>query len=91
MEFIWHDKKREANLLKHKIDFSIALTIFADDCRMEKLDNRQDYGEERIQTIGKTDKGDLLFLTYTMREGACRIISARPANNKEKKLYYDND
>ena len=48
------EAKREANILKHGIDFVAAVKIF-DGPFIESKDRRRDYGEERYQAIGKLD------------------------------------
>lgn len=89
MNFEWDPVKREANLEKHKIDFALAALVFLDVDRIERNDNRKDYGEPRFQTIGIA-KGIVLFVVYTKRENLIRIISARKADKNEKKLYLHN-
>ena len=32
---------------------------------------------------------NILFVVYTERKNRVRLISARPANRKERSLYYD--
>jgi uncharacterized DUF497 family protein len=88
MNFEWDESKRKINLSKHGIDFVAAVSIFKDQNRIEALDDRQDYGEERVQVIG-TAKPGILFVVYTERDSSntYRIISARKANKKEKALY----
>lgn len=44
-------------------------------------------GEERFRVIGKTKKGRLLFVVFTIRKEKIRIISARDINRKEVCLY----
>jgi len=51
MEMEWDESKREGNLAKHGLDFAIAQEIFAD-YFMERLDTRQDYGEDRWVVLG---------------------------------------
>lgn len=88
MDFEWDEKKRKINLEKHGIDFVAARTVFDDKERIETVDDRHDYGEERIQTIGYAKPG-ILFVVYTYRDNnqTVRFISARKANKKEKSLY----
>jgi len=88
MLFEWDDKKNLKNIDKHGIDFKDALTIFDDDQRIEALDDRNDYGEERIQVIGEAKPG-ILMAVYTWRKHntSRRIISARTASKKERHLY----
>lgn len=45
-----------------------------------------DYGEARIQVIGRAG-ADVLFVVYTWRGGSRRIISARQANRRERNAY----
>ena len=88
--FEWDQNKNEKNIVKHGIDFNDALTIFDDDERIESIDNRNNYGEERIQVIGEAKPG-VLIAVYTWRKNntSRRIISARTASAKER-IFYQN-
>ena len=88
--FEWDPNKNEKNIVKHGIDFNDALTIFDDDERIESIDNRNNYGEERIQVIGEAKPG-VLIAVYTWRKNntSRRIISARTASAKER-IFYQN-
>ena len=76
------------NRQKHGITFETAALVFADDNRIEKLDNEHSDDEERWQVIGKVE--DILFVIYTDREDRTRIISARKADKAERRIYYGN-
>ncbi len=43
--------------------------------------------EERFHTMGKTDSGRQLFITWTVRNFKVRVISARPMSRKERGMY----
>lgn len=88
MIYNWDESKCTSNIKKHGIDFVDAAEIFSDPNRIETVDNRSDYGEERLQTIGYSLPG-LLFVVYTYRDKKTkrRIISARKASKKEKAIY----
>jgi uncharacterized protein len=43
--------------------------------------------EPRFATLGKAANGKLLFVAFTIRKQAIRVISARPMNEKERKFY----
>ncbi len=77
------------NLDERGFDFEFAALIF-DGPTLERLDNRQDYGELRIIALGIAD-GIPLTVVYTDRaEGTDvmrRIISARVSNRRERKAY----
>ncbi|MBQ1837689.1 MAG: BrnT family toxin, partial [Neisseriaceae bacterium] len=52
MQFEWDEKKAADNIKKHGIVFNDAAFVFADEHRIEWFDNRQDYGEDRFNTVG---------------------------------------
>ena len=85
MTFEWDEQKRQANLVKHGIDFEAAKLIF-DRPTVEFPDDRRDYGEERIGAYGIV--GDVvLFVVYTLRGAVRRLISARKAGADERQTY----
>jgi uncharacterized protein len=85
MGFEWDAAKNAANMAKHGIDFDDTVRIF-DGPVLEKVDQRRNYGEERIATVGMAN-GLELFVVYTVRKGNRRIISARRANKHEREAY----
>ncbi|GGK49828.1 BrnT family toxin [Salinarimonas ramus] len=87
-DFEWDDAKASANEAKHGISFETAASVFDDLDRVVFEDGRRAYGEMRFAAIGVTAKG-VLFVAFTMRGEAVRIISARPANRKERRRYSD--
>ena len=54
---------------------------------MQWIDNRKNYGEERVNVLGEVE-GDIFFVTYTKRNTKYRLISARRANSRERRKYY---
>ena len=88
MLFEWDEVKNMSNIDKHGIDFSDAVTIFDDSDRIEAIDDRNNYGEERIQVIGEAKPG-ILMAVYTWRKSGTsrRMISARTASKKERLMY----
>jgi uncharacterized protein len=91
MDYEWDDAKAAENRRKHGVDFMDAIPALADPNRLEEIDERFIYGEERIQTIGMA-YGCILFVVTTMPgEGICRIISARKATRNEQNRYYQGD
>jgi len=85
MEFEWDADKREANLEKHGVDFRIAIRIF-DGPTVDRADDRRDYGEERVISIGEFE-GRVLVVVSTDRLGAKRIISAWKGGEREREAY----
>jgi uncharacterized DUF497 family protein len=48
LQFEWHGAKAEANLQSHGVSFDLAKTVFKDPFAVERLDDREDYGEARF-------------------------------------------
>ena len=84
--FEWDEEKAAANLKKHKVDFYDAVRVFEDDNRKEYYDAAHSDEEDRYITIGMAD--DVLFVVYVERREQIRLISARAANRRERRLYY---
>jgi len=83
----WDDKKALVNWRDHGITFDLAVKAVRDPFAIEKLDDRENYDEERINLIGMCD-GVVLHVTYTERGERVRIISARRAERHEQDNYY---
>lgn len=82
------DGKLAANLRKHGVDFTDAIAALEDANRLEEIDTRFAYDEERIRVIGVAH-GSVLFVIVTLPdEEICRIISARKATRHEQDRYY---
>jgi uncharacterized DUF497 family protein len=60
--------------------------VFADARRLDFIDRRFDYGEERHVTIGRVH-GRLFTVVYTMRGPVTWLITAWPSNKKERMRY----
>ncbi len=88
LEFEWHAAKAEGNLQTHGVSFELARTVFKDPFAIERLDDREDYGEERFVIIGMAEGPVLLFVAYTERDERIRIISARRVTQREQDDYF---
>lgn len=73
MEFRWDTDKAESNLEKHGISFAEAMTILGDPLDATIPDPSHSEGEFR-------------FLSWDV-EGHVRLISAREATPKERRMY----
>jgi uncharacterized protein len=91
VQYEWDDGKAAANLLKHGVDFADAIAALEDTNRLEQIDTRFIYDEERVQVIGMA-RGNVLFVVVTLPDDEiCRIISARMATRHEQDRYYAGD
>lgn len=86
MEFEWDDRKAAQNATKHGVPFDYAVRVFLDAHRLDCEDARQDYSEERWFTLGKIEER-LFAVAYTPRGTVIRMISARKANERERRRY----
>ena len=91
MEFEWDPDKAAANIEKHGVEFSEAITVFSDPLELTIADPDHSEGEYRFLSIGVSMAGRLLVVAYTEREGRTRIINAREAIPKERKQYESTD
>jgi len=89
--FEWDDAKAAENYVKHGVSFELAAEVFGDPFGVERLDDREDYGEDRFVLIG-TAEGAVLTVVYSERNGRIRLISARQATKREQDDYFiEND
>ena len=86
LRFEWDEEKNEINKRKHGISFETAIHIFEDENRIEIYDREHSIDEDRYNTIGLVK--NVIFVVYTERGEAIRMISARPASALERSLYY---
>ena len=91
VQYEWDNGKAAANLRKHGVDFADAIAALEDPSRVEDIDTRFVYDEDRIQVIGMAH-GKVLFVVVTLpHQDTCRIISARKATRHEQDRYYAGD
>ena len=90
MLFEWDDNKEKINIRKHGIDFTTAARVFDDENRLEIYDESHSNAENRYITIGMIgETAYIVMVVYTERDDAIRLISARKATPKERRMYYD--
>lgn len=87
MEFEWHEQKAKSNTKKHGVTFDEAITCFFDPYQVAFYDPNHSKDEERELMIAHSDKGRILLVCYTFRNGIVRLISARLATKTEVKDY----
>ena len=81
----YDEAKREENIRKHGLDFIGAEAIFNGPV-VSMEDDRQTYGEQRINMLGFLD-GQIVCMTYTERGDALRVISLRKATRHEAQYF----
>jgi len=91
MKFEWDDKKAEQNALKHGLSFETAAFAFDDPYALIMDDEKHSADEHRQWLIG--DSGEkVLVIVFTIRtpKGNIRIVSARRANRRERRMYEES-
>jgi uncharacterized DUF497 family protein len=86
VRYEWDEAKNRSNFAKHGVDFKDAEQVFGGSC-VTFEDNRFDYGEERLITLGLL-AGRVLVIAHAPRNSATRIISMRKAGRREQEIYY---
>jgi len=84
--FEWDQGKNQRNLQKHGIAFEDVLSVFANPEALALEDHRRGYGEPRYIVLCPL-QDVLVHVTYTVRGGSIRLISARRASRRERRDY----
>lgn len=88
MQIEWDEAKRQTNLEKHGLDLTDAFKIF-EGPTWEFEDERFDYDETRVITVGFLDGLLVAVLVWTPRDSnTIRVISMRKATNHEEINFY---
>lgn len=83
--FDW-DEGNEEHVLDHGVESAEVQEALLDEGRIGH-DARNVLGERRWAVIGATDAGRILLLVYTLRGENIRAVSARVANDAQKRRY----
>ena len=85
--FEWDDGNRDKNLIKHDVSNEECEEVFSDRAKIVREDREHSLAEARHVVIGKTGRGRLLFVSFTIRRDRIRVISARDVSAKERTYY----
>jgi uncharacterized DUF497 family protein len=90
MRFEWDAGKAARNLTKHGLSFQEAATVLGDPLSVTFADPDHSRSEDRFITIGHTRRGRLVLVAHADRGTNVRIISAREATTRERKIYEES-
>jgi|SRR5271156_4784250 len=94
MRYIWDAAKDVLNQRKHGLSLADGIPVLEDTACESWTDDRFDYNEERIITLGRNKNAVLLVVSTELDpvaeedEQITRIISVRKATNYETDWYY---
>lgn len=87
MRFVWDPDKAVINWQRHKVSFEEAREAFFDPQAVDDFDPDHSDEETRYNLIGLSSRR-LLFVVYTEpARGIVRLISARKAEKKHRRIY----
>jgi len=89
MSYEWDPNKARSNQKKHGVKFADAVAVFEDENAITIEDEHE--SESRFITIGRDFLRRILVVVYTFRGLIIRIISARKATAREKKIYEEQN
>ena len=89
LKFDWDKNKATTNLVKHKVSFEEAQSVFDDDFARLIPDPDHSENEERFILLGLSCSLKVLVVVhcYKDEENIIRLISARKATKPESKIY----
>ncbi len=89
IEFEWDPAKATSNKRKHGISFEEAQSVFYDDFAIQFFDDENSEQEDRFLILGLSNQSKILLISHCEKQAGnlIRIISARKATAKERKLY----
>ena len=86
MVFEWDTEKERLIAEKRGVNMEMIKRIFDDPFRIEQYDLTHSGLEDRWQTLGMVN--GVLFAVYAERGEKIRIITAREATPKERRIYH---
>src|ERR1700744_178105 len=89
MRYVWDPAKDASNRRKHGLSLADGIPALVDPERDVRVDDRFDYGEERLVTTGRGESNVLVVVSAERNqvesgEAVIRIISVRKANRYEE-------
>lgn len=85
--FDWDKGNSEKNRIKHKVRKEECEEVFFN--KPFRIFDDQVYSktEKRFGALGRTDKGRLLAVIFTVRSRMIRVISARDQGHRDRRAY----
>ena len=87
MRFDWDPTKAAENVANHEVSFEEAQSVFGDPLATTIGDPDHSLDEERFLTTGLSRQQRLIIVWHTEEEDVIRIIGAREATSRERRIY----
>lgn len=85
--FDWDEANAHKNWERHQVTAEEAEDVFFYRPLVVRGDIRHSRREKRYYALGRTSRGRLLFLAFTIRRTLIRVISVRDMNQREREMY----
>ncbi len=86
--FYWNDNKYKLVYDGRNIDLDEAISVFDDPLQLTNIDERFEYDELRLITVGMSNKGRLLSVVWVeTSEDSITIITAFKPTHQQSKEY----
>jgi hypothetical protein len=85
--FEWDDGNFDKNLVLHGVSAMECEEVFFNHPLVTRRDEAHSRREERYHSLGHTDSGRFLFVSFTVRGRSIRVISARDMTVREERIY----
>jgi uncharacterized DUF497 family protein len=85
--FDWDESNIAKNWERHRVTPEEAEDVFFQEPLVLRSDAEDSSREKRYRAIGRTSRGRLLFVAFTVRRKLIRVISVREMNRKEAGEY----
>jgi uncharacterized protein len=90
LRFEWNENKAAGNLVRHKVSFEEAATVFGDPLSDTFNDPDHSAEERRFIIVGASERGRMLIVAHTDDGETIRIISAREPTRGEREFYEES-
>ena len=87
LRFGWDPRKAAANRRKHRITFEEAAPAFGDRLSVTIPDPDHSSSEDRFILVGLSEASRLLVVAHVERGDEIRLVSARLATRRERRMY----
>ncbi len=88
--FDWDEFNIHKNWDKHQVSWWECEEVFLGEPLLLAEDIKHSQKEKRYYSLGISDEGRKLFISFTIRGHKIRPISARDMSKKERKIYADS-
>lgn len=87
--FDWDEGNSYKNRDRHRVSRKECEAVFFHRPLVVREDIEHSRDEDRFYALGRTDEGRRLFVVFTFRGDAIRVISARDMTTRERRAYAD--